>query len=402
MKYNKSKIYNIFSVTLLIPLLLPRITKSTGYEQYIYGTILMVILISKTWSINFTINSVISLVSAIGCVMLGTTSILLQGNAIDQKLILFSVTLMLFAFHKNTYFISNFLYLFSVISVSLAIPLSLFDNSSLIIPASTYPVFNIDRITFFFDEPSHYSILLALSFGSGQKMNKPQWMQFILLSGITLTFSASGFILLLVVYLINQIGENPKLKSAILYLIIFITAAVIVLPYLSNIDSSGVISTRLNQLEDGIDSGVNYSSTGVRTASTLVGFDFLSKSLQDGNLFAIIFGVGFEGLQDFVGKYYSTYFIESVDTKMIFNFLSASIISGGILGTFLYLLSLENIRRSNNISIVKWIFLVLFMSLTHGYLYGPMAYIYFVFASTAISTPKDIFLQHPPTLQINK
>lgn len=391
MKYNKTKIYNIFSVALLIPLLLPRITKSTGYEQYIYGSTLILILIIKIWSINFTINSVFSLASATGCFVLGITSTLLQGNIIDHKLFLFAITLMLFAFHKNSYFISYFLYTFSVISVLLATPISFLDNSSLIIPASTYPVFNIDRITFFFEEPSHYSVILALSFGLGQKMKKPQWMQLILLSGIVLTFSASGFILLLTVYIINQIGSNPKLKSAIFFLTAIIITAIIGLPYLSNIDSSGVISTRLNQLEDGIDSGVNYSSTGVRIASALAGIDFLSKSFQDSNLLAIIFGIGFDGLQDFVGKYYSTYFIELVDTKMIFNFISASVISGGILGTFLYLLSLENIRRSNRISIFKWIFLVLFMSLTHGYLYGPMAYIFFVFASIAISTPRDFF-----------
>ena len=370
------------------PLLLPRVTDSTGYGPFIYAAAFFIIFFAQVGSLKLTPASLLSLFSSVAILLVATIGSILQGYPVDHRALLFAGTLLLLASIKPNIRLAHSLYGFMVFSVIVAIPMSLSGPGNFLTPPSTYPVFGFERITFFFHEPSHYSIALSLAFGIGITLSKSRATQIILLLGVIATFSGSGVIALAAVFFLNTNWSSHSLKH-LLYGLSLLLGSILLLQLLFRYDPDGIISTRVNQIITGLATGFDYSSTGVRIASTLAGIRFIFEAFLNSDISSILLGVGFEGLPNFVATYYSEFFAKEIDNPMIFNFLSAAVISGGALSLIFYLLALNNIRKINEIGALRWLLLLVFLSLTHGYLYGPLAFIFIIFGGFSISSIRD-------------
>lgn len=366
------------------PLLLPRVTDSTGYGPVIYAIAFFIIFFAQVGSLKLTPASLLSIFSSVAVLLVAMIGSILQGYPIDHRAILFAGTLLLLACMKPNIRLAHSLYGFMVFSVIVAIPMSILGPGDFLTPPSTYPVFGFERITFFFHEPSHYSIALSLAFGIGMTLSKSRVTQIIILIGVIATFSGSGVIALAAVFFLNKNRKSHPFRH-LLYGLSLLLGSILLLQLLFRYDPDGIVSTRANQIITGLTTGFDYSSTGVRIASTLAGISFLFDALLNLDISSILLGVGFEGLPSFVAAYYTDFFAKEIDNPMIFNFLSAVVISGGALSLIFYLFALNNIRKINKIDSLRWLLLVAFLSLTHGYLYGPLAFTFIILGGLSIS-----------------
>lgn len=382
-KYGLKKPF--FSVVPFLPLLMPRLVTSIGFESAIYGVFFLIIFITHSRPLSFRKDTLVSYFCAMGWVILVLGVGVARGHAIDYKVFTIAATALLFVSFRPSEKLLNGFYYFSLISVFFAVPMSFFDPVGFVEPASTYEVLGIERITFFFNEPSHYSIVLALSYGIGIVAKKTKWMQAVLLAGIAMTVSGSGIILLIAVHLLNKRWDRDVFFALSLNVLLLITGFSAFLPFLLNLDSSNVIQTRIDQVVAGASFGFSYSSTGLRVASLMAGLDFIYESFRSLDFFSLFIGVGFDGLKEYTAAYYQNFFLDGAENELIFNFFSIAIISGGIFGLVLYLGVVDNVRQRCGVRFGKWLIMIFVLSLTHGYLYGPLALILMFYAGFSIS-----------------
>jgi hypothetical protein len=272
---------------------------------------------------------------------------------------------------------------YTCFTVIVAILLSVLSSMGvLIFEVRTNTVFLIDRLTFLFEEPSHYSIFLAFAIFCAGFNQSNKITLFILYMGLLLTWSLSGFAFLLLVYFLHNLSMKTIIKSVTLITITILTMYFFWHYYLA--DSGFWLSDKIKSLLSILSGDMVASSALYRTQSTLMGFQFLIDNWANSDYFTFFFGTGFGNLNMWVENHYYVNFGITGITE-VNNFITSIIINSGVLGLFFFFSAVLLVVDSNTPSAYGYMLtcILLSLSLFSGYAFGGIALLYFLLAMIA-------------------
>lgn len=286
------------------------------------------------------------------------------------------ITLLILFFVKN-----NDLVLLSerVISVvALTVPIAFF--IAMTQSLGIYPlefrgneVLGIMRFTFLFAEPSHYSIVLSLCALIAVIKPTPLVIKILLLCGLLLTWSLSGFCIFAFGYVGYKFYSRGILKSFFLALVLLFVMMCLWFYWLEN--SNFWLASKVQsviQLFSG--ESVGASSAMLRYNSLIIGPYFIYENIAMGNLWNSILGLGFGNLSSWVAYYYESNFSISEITDAN-NIMSNVLISNGLVGLVCYFFAYSYFTGLDSIKVFLSGMMLLVLSLFSGYAFGPFAII---------------------------
>jgi len=275
--------------------------------------------------------------------------------------------------------ILKFLPFLAALTVPLAIALALLGAFEIyIFEARTNKVFFLDRLCFIFDEPSHYSIFLALSVAMLGFSCGARWVLYLLYVGLLLTWSLSGYILLMLMYCYFRGVRNISLGTISLVLLFCLGGYVFWVSYLSGVDFWLV--AKINSLLEAFSGEQSKSSAFVRLQSVLMLQDFVIDSVRSDDYIMLFLGSGAGNSSSWVYEYYVRNF-SWYDIVESFNFFSNMLLACGVLGFLLFIVivfcvSGGYLRRGAFFK--EAIVLLSFVSLFSGYSFGGLALLFYV------------------------
>lgn len=232
-------------------------------------------------------------------------------------------------------------------------------------------VLGVMRFTFLFAEPSHYSILLSLCSLISLVKKTNLFTRFILLFGLLMTWSLSGFCIFTFGYIAYKFYTRGIIKYFIISLLL---GSIITFLWFFKLQYSDFwLVAKIDsiiQLFSG--NTVGASSALLRFNSIIIGPYFINEKINSDNFLLSFFGLGFGNLSDFVSVYYQSNF-GLPDVYDANNIISNVIISSGIVGLVFYILSFSYFTGLNLVNILFAAIILLCLSLFSGYAFGPFA-----------------------------
>lgn len=305
----------------------------------------------------------------------------------DLNKLLTLIFLALFAAttHEN---LSKVIVRIASILVPVSILVSFLHSTGMVIisGARTSSIGPIDRLFFPFIEPSHFAIFLALS--SVMAVAQKRFMSFfVLLAGLILTWSLSGWMIFSVLILIfcylrfSVSSAQAKFKWLAISVPV-ILASISLLVWLVN--ESAWLSYKIEQLIRVVNGESAVSSAFVRYHSTFLGFEFLKESFAYSDISNMVLGMPASDAGYWISSYYyQNYGLEVLPSS--FNALSSLILNFGIVGLAFVLLVILLFNKTNRVK-PGWSTLLMYVivSMFHGYAFGFLSVLYF--AMTMICT----------------
>lgn len=286
------------------------------------------------------------------------------------------ITLLILFFVKNNELILLSERVISVVALTVPIAFFIAITQSL----GLYPlefrgneVLGIMRFTFLFAEPSHYSIVLSLCALTALIKPTPLVIKILLLCGLLLTWSLSGFCIFAFGYVGYKFYSKGILKSFFLTLALFFVMMCLWFYWLEN--SNFWLASKVQsviQLFSG--ESVGASSAMLRYNSLIIGPYFIYENIAMGNLWNSILGLGFGNLSNWVAYYYESNFSLSEITDAN-NIISNILISNGLIGMICYFFAYSYFTGLNFIKVFLSGMMLLVLSLFSGYAFGPFAVI---------------------------
>jgi len=239
----------------------------------------------------------------------------------------------------------------------------------------TNAVLGFDRLTFFFEEPSHYGIFLALSLVLSILNERKKTYSIILSIGLLFTWSLSGFILFILLFFITKVRTYSLLKIFIFSFVLLILSHFIWTSILFGSDLW--IFHKINSLLLAISGEATDGSALARLTSATLGGSYLIQAYQETRHADMFFGEGFGNGESWVFQYFFVSF-GLTNVFQVNNIFSSIIINTGLVGVVLYLCSyFIVISKKFNFKRLSMSLLILFMlSMFSGYAYGNLALLF--------------------------
>lgn len=234
-------------------------------------------------------------------------------------------------------------------------------------------VLGLMRFTFLFAEPSHYSLILALCGLIALVSQVKKHIKILLLCGLVLTWSISGFCILGIGYIGYKFYSRGLIKS--FFLTFFIIAVSLFLWFFWLQNSDFWLASKIDsvlQLFSG--QNVGASSAMLRFNSIIIGPYFLMEQFCKGMGSNALLGVGFGNMAHWVEYYYTSNF-SLVDITDANNIISNVLISTGIVGLFCYLFAYSFNFGLNSTKVLFGVLMLVVLSLFSGYAFGSYAII---------------------------
>ncbi|MDI3361452.1 hypothetical protein QQF21_10555 [Lelliottia sp. V89_10] len=286
------------------------------------------------------------------------------------------ITLLILFFVKNNELVLLSERVISVVALTVPIAFFIAMTQSL----GIYPlefrgneVLGIMRFTFLFAEPSHYSIVLSLCALIAVIKPTPLVIKILLLCGLLLTWSLSGFCIFAFGYVGYKFYSRGILKSFFLALVLLFVMMCLWFYWLEN--SNFWLASKVQsviQLFSG--ESVGASSAMLRYNSLIIGPYFIYENIAMGNLWNSILGLGFGNLSSWVAYYYESNFSISEITDAN-NIMSNVLISNGLVGLVCYFFAYSYFTGLDSIKVFLSGMMLLVLSLFSGYAFGPFAII---------------------------
>lgn len=234
-------------------------------------------------------------------------------------------------------------------------------------------VIGLMRFTFLFSEPSHYSLILSLSALIALIKPTDLHLKILLLCGLLLTWSLSGFCILGFGYISYKFYSRGILRSFVLLLVLFALALYLWFFWLENSDfwlASKIES--IIQLYS--DENVGASSAMLRYNSIIMGPYFIFEHFYLEYYWSVLLGLGFGNLSHWVEYYYESQYLLHAITDAN-NIISNVLISSGVIGLVCYFFAYCYFTGLNLMKIFFSAIMILILSLFSGYAFGPFALI---------------------------
>ena len=282
---------------------------------------------------------------------------------------------------------------YSVFTVPISIVISIFGDFGIPIErANSSAVLGVDRLTYFFAEPSHYAIFLAFSLSAAIKLKVGRFQQFILLIGLLLTWSLSGY--LLFTFLVYQAASVIRPSLHWFMLVPVVVGFFVMLGMSSSItslDSNFIILNKIATLIQYFEGDASVSSAGVRMYSTFLGPIYLLEKFNEGSYFNLFFGEGFGGHKAWIlDKFGGAFTSDSIRREATYNYLSSIVISGGAIFLLLYLgvlfLITSTVTQGKH-QAVLYMSTFFVLSLISGYAFGMTAFLFISLAFMNATPP---------------
>lgn len=322
------------------------------------------VIIAFALQVYFNDLSIVYMSSAINVFLTCIFILTLRYNFanIDGKIFYFSV------FVISTVFIS---FVISFLPQSLIITLGIRTNE----------VLGLNRLTYFFLEPSHYGLFLAISVFILFFSPNLKYRQFFLIVSsiaLVLTWSLSGFIFLIILYFIYYFFYKAKFLYFFYLALSLLMIYLLWYAYLSKVDFWLVY--KVNSLIDVIfNQQVSFSSAFLRFTSISLSYTYLIEMCQV-HLLNCYIGEGFGNSEGWISNYYNNEF-GFVGVTESFNFFSSVIITQGFVGFLVYLFLIYftiPIKRVYNIRFLLFSFsCYLLLSFFSGYAYGALSWVFY-------------------------
>ncbi|MDP5460136.1 hypothetical protein [Alishewanella sp. SMS8] len=247
------------------------------------------------------------------------------------------------------------------------------------IDARTNLVFVLERFTFFFDEPSHYGIFLALVLHMCSLKGYGRFFALVLFFGLLMTWSLSGFLLWVLIFLYKNVTNFNKkaFKSFFFFFIFCLFLFVFWVGFVSHLDFWLVHKLESIFL---LFSGENkVSSALLRYNSTFMFVNYFYECYLNADFQSFLFGEGFGNLSKWINDfYYYNFGINEIGE--VSSFLSAIAIQNGFVGLSIFFVSFYSCFSSSSIlkpNFFHFSVLIFFLSLFSGFAYGSLAILYY-------------------------
>ena len=297
-------------------------------------------------------------------------------DSASSLLALLTFLSLLFLRYVDLESLSSWFVNFALVTVVVSILISLLSLIGLQLPLGrTSTVLGLNRLTFLFDEPSHYAVFLSLSFLVAVRGRESLKRLGVLGGGLVFTWSLSGLILLFMVLMYFYFRRVGLLSASILFSVLLSVAVSIWGSFLSDLDFWLVY--KLHSLLLVFSGETIEGSALVRAYSSGMWYVYLSESFSIGDYASIVFGEGYGNLEYWVESFYSQELgIYSISTTN--NFISSLIVSGGLFGFVLYLISWFGMFGRRTVrGYFELLLLLVFVSMFSGYAFGSLALLFF-------------------------
>ncbi|MFB2674378.1 hypothetical protein ACE02S_15340 [Shewanella xiamenensis] len=281
---------------------------------------------------------------------------------------------------KLLYDCRRFVLKYAVITVYFSIALATVETFFFqIFESRTNVVLFLNRLTFLFDEPSHYAIFLALVLHLIVYDEDSKFDITVLSIGLLLTWSLSGFILFSLLYAYKNFFKFNK-KTLKLFLVFFLCLASFIYIWNSYIVYTDFwIVHKIHSVQLLLQGNNSVSSAMVRSTSVYMHFIFLQESYFKEDFYSIFFGVGFGNINEWVTNFYKANFSIITITE-VNNFISSVVIQNGLFGILMFSLAFFSCSLSCKVyspRFLDFVFVMLSLSFFSGNAFGSIALINF-------------------------
>jgi hypothetical protein len=280
--------------------------------------------------------------------------------------------------YSSKEFISNLAAYSVVVSILISLTETYYGP---VIGSRTNQVLLLNRLTFLFDEPSHYAIFLAIILHFTD-LKRQLLIRSTIAIGLLLTWSLSGFLLYVMLLFYSRIIRfDIAALKVVFYLFVFLVLLSVVWElYLINTDFW--IVSKIETVQMLLDGDTRLTSVLVRFTSMFMYVSYISEAVANNDFLSLIFGEGYGNLNTWVNSFYSEKFKIETMTE-VNNFVSSIIIQNGIFGLSLFLLAFCSCFSSDRVyspNIMHFIIILFIIALFNGSAYGSLAILYFYLA----------------------